>query len=172
MTRDQLARDYGSDPKAVQAIESFAKQHGLVVTSIEPTSARMGLAGTADNINTAFGVTLMDFENPKLGAFHARTSEVTVPPDVAGRDHRRFRTEQPPHAASGLPGRRTMSRRRRLRPIAPGSFRPSLRPSTISPPLTRSSNASACLSSAAAVETSDVASYFSRIGVTAPQCGT
>ena len=71
MTREQLAREYGSDPKAVQAIESFAKEHGLVVTRNEPASARMGLAGTADNVNAAFGVTLMDYENPKLGAFHA-----------------------------------------------------------------------------------------------------
>ena len=82
MTREQLAHEYGSDPKAVQAIESFAKEHDLVVTRNEPASARMGLAGTADKVNAAFGVTLTDFENPKLGAFHARTSPVTLPPEV------------------------------------------------------------------------------------------
>ena len=36
MTREQLAHEYGSDPKAVQAIESFAKEHDLVVTRNEP----------------------------------------------------------------------------------------------------------------------------------------
>ena len=52
MTREQLAHEYGSDPKPVQAIESFAREHGLVVNRKEPASARMGLAGTADTIST------------------------------------------------------------------------------------------------------------------------
>ena len=43
----------------------------------------MGLAGTADNINAAFGVTLMDDENPKLGAFHARNEPVNLRSEVA-----------------------------------------------------------------------------------------
>jgi kumamolisin len=41
MTREQLAREYGSDPKAVHAIENFAKEHCLVVTRNESASARM-----------------------------------------------------------------------------------------------------------------------------------
>ena len=83
MTRKQLADKYGSDPKSVKAIEAFARDHHLVVTRNEPTSARMGLAGTVDDINAAFGVTLLDYDHPKLGEFHARTGPVQVPPEVA-----------------------------------------------------------------------------------------
>src|ERR1700722_14218225 len=32
MTRDVLTSKYGSDPKAIEAIEAFAKAHNLVVT--------------------------------------------------------------------------------------------------------------------------------------------
>lgn len=83
MTREQMADQHGSDPQAVEAIEAFAKAHNLVVTRNEPASARMGLAGTVDDVNAAFGVTLYDYTHPKLGHFHARTGPVHLPADVA-----------------------------------------------------------------------------------------
>ena len=84
MTREQLAGQYGSDPEAVKAIEAFATAHNLVVTRNEPASARMGLAGTVENVNTAFGVTLFDYAHPRLGDFHARTGPVHVPAGMDG----------------------------------------------------------------------------------------
>jgi len=84
LTREQLAGQYGSDPKAVEAIEAFAKAHNLVVTRNEPASARMGLAGTVADVNAAFGVTLVDYTHPKLGDFRARTGPVHLPADMAG----------------------------------------------------------------------------------------
>jgi len=66
MTRDQLAGKYGSDPKAIETIEAFAKAHNLVVTRSEPASARLGLAGTVADVSDAFGVTLFDYSHPQL----------------------------------------------------------------------------------------------------------
>ncbi len=54
MTRDQLESEYGADPKAVAAIEAFAKAHKLVVTRNEPTSARIGVAGTVGGCELRF----------------------------------------------------------------------------------------------------------------------
>jgi kumamolisin len=83
MTRDVLTSKYGSDPKAIEAIEAFAKAHNLVVTRNEPVSARLGLAGTVADVSDAFGVTLFDYSHPQLGDFHARTGPVHVPPEIA-----------------------------------------------------------------------------------------
>ena len=167
MTREQLARDHGSDPKAVQAIESFAKAHDLVVTRNEPASARMGLAGTADNINAAFGVTLMDYENPKLGAFHARTGPVNVPPEVADAITGVF----------GLNNHRMLHRGFRaahnLAPQMATPHRSWFIPTELAP-VYHFPNANAqqqcigLLEFGGGVETSDVASYFSQIGSAAP----
>jgi len=167
MTREQLAHDYGSDPKAVQAIESFAKEHGLVVTRNEPASARMGLAGTTDNINAAFGVTLMDYENPKLGAFHARTGPVNLPPEVGDAITGVF----------GLNNHRILHRGfRAAHHLAPQMATPNRAwfvPTELAP-VYNFPNANAqqqcigLLEFGGGVETSDVASYFSKIGAPAP----
>ena len=79
LTRDELRTAYGSDPGAVAKIEKFAADHHLVVTRDEPASARLGLAGTAANVNAAFGVKLLDYAHPKLGEFHARSGPVSLP---------------------------------------------------------------------------------------------
>jgi kumamolisin len=167
MTREQLAREYGSDPKAVQAIENFAKEHGLVVTRNESASARMGLGGTADNINAAFGVTLMDYENPKLGAFHARTEPVNVPPEVGDAITGVF----------GLNNHRMLHRGfRAARHLAPEMATPhrSWFVPTELAPVYNFPNANArhqcigLLEFGGGVETSDVTNYFSKIGSPSP----
>jgi kumamolisin len=167
MTREQLAHDYGSDPKAVQAIESFAKEHDLVVTRNEPASARMGLAGTADKINTAFGVTLMDFENPKLGAFHARTSPVTLPPEVSDAITGVF----------GLNNHRILQRGfRAAHHLVPQMATPNrswfipteLAPVYNFPSANAQQQCIGLLEFGGGVETSDVATYFTKIGSPAP----
>jgi len=84
LTRKQLASEFGSDPKAVEAIEAYAKAHHLVVTRDERASGRMGLAGTVADLSAAFNVTLFDYSHPQLGDFHARTGPVQVPSELAG----------------------------------------------------------------------------------------
>ena len=167
MTREQLAHEYGSDPKAVQTIESFAKEHGLVVTRNEPASARMGLAGTADNIDAAFGVTLMDYENPKLGAFHARTGPVNVPSEVGDAITGVF----------GLNNHRVLHRGfRPAHHLAPQMATPArswfipteLGPVYDFPNANAQKQCIGLLEFGGGVDTSDVASYFSQIGSPAP----
>ena len=167
MTREHLAQEYGSDPKAMQAIESFAKEHDLVVTRNEPASARMGLAGTADNINAAFGVTLIDYESPKLGAFHARTGPVSVPPEVADAITGVF----------GLNNHRMLHRGSRpAHHLAPQMATPNrswfipteLAPVYDFPEANAQHQCIGLLEFGGGVETSDVASYFGKIGAAAP----
>lgn len=167
MTREQLAHEYGSDPKAVQAIESFAKEHDLVVTRNEPASSRMGLAGTADNVNAAFGVMLMDYENPKLGAFHARTGPVSLPSEVADAITGVF----------GLNNHRMLHRGfRAAHRLAPQMATPNrawfipteLAPVYDFPEANAEQQCIGLLEFGGGVETSDVTGYFGKIGSPAP----
>jgi kumamolisin len=167
MTREQLAHEYGSDPKAVQAIENFAKGHGLVVTRNEPASARMGLAGPAEDVNAAFGVTLMDYENPKLGAFHARTGPVNLPAEVSDAITGVF----------GLNNHRVLRRGfRAAHHLAPQMATPNrawfipteLAPVYDFPNANADQQCIGLLEFGGGVETSDVATYFSKIGSAAP----
>jgi len=84
LTRSELAGTHGSDPKAVAAVEAFAKQHRLVITHDDRAAARMGLAGSVADLSAAFGVTLFDYSHPQLGEFHARTGPVNLPGALDG----------------------------------------------------------------------------------------
>jgi kumamolisin len=167
LTRKQLADQYGSDPKAVKAIEAFAKAHNLVVTRNEPASARMGLAGTVADLNAAFGVTLFDYTHPELGDFHARTGPVHVPANMDGvitavvglNNHRILR--------------RTLRPARQAAPIMSTPARPWFVPTELAavynfPNADATNQCIGLLEFGGGVETSDVTNYFAKIQQPAP----
>jgi kumamolisin len=167
MTREQLAEQYGSDPKAVKAIEAFAKAHNLVVTRNEPASARIGLAGTVDNVNDAFGVTLFDYTHPKLGDFRARTGPVHIPAELDGAIT----------AVFGLNNHRILRRTfRPARRVAPAMSTPARAwfiPTELEgvysfPVADASAQCIGLLEFGGGVETSDVTEYFAKIKQSAP----
>jgi kumamolisin len=82
MTHDELSAGYGSAPDAVDTIRKFAGAHNLEIIREDPVSARMTLGGTVSDLSAAFGVTLFDYQDPVLGAFHARTGPVSVPTEL------------------------------------------------------------------------------------------
>jgi kumamolisin len=167
MTRDQLADEYGSDPKAIARIEAFAKAHKLVVTRNEPASARIGLAGTVANLSTAFGVTLFDYSHPRLGEFHARTGPVHVPSQIAD-------------AITGVFGfnnhrvlRRTLHSARNAAPDTTSKARPWFIPSELAeiyafPDTNAQQQCIGLLEFGGGVEASDVTSYFEKIAQPVP----
>jgi kumamolisin len=169
MTRDQLRTEYGSDPAAVDAIQKFAAAHHLVVTRNEPASARLGLGGTVADISDAFGVKLFDYSHPTLGDFHARTGPVMLPTEVADaitgvfglNNHRILR--RMPHRHQTIDARMAKS----------PQPRPWFIPTELAgiynfPTADASSQCIGLLEFGGGVEESDVASYFQKIGVSAP----
>jgi kumamolisin len=84
MTRDDLEKNFGSSDDAVAKITAYAKAHNLQVTRNEPGAARMRLAGTVQDISNAFGVTLFDYHQDKLGNFHGHTGPVSIPAELQG----------------------------------------------------------------------------------------
>jgi kumamolisin len=167
MTREQLVDQHGSDPKAVESIEAFAKAHNLVVTQNEPASARMGLAGTVEDVNAAFGVELFDYTHPKLGEFRARTGPVHIPADMAG-------------AITGVFGlnnhrilRRTFRPARHAAPAMSTPARSWFVPTELDsiynfPQVDASKQCIGLLEFGGGVETPDVTEYFAKIKHTAP----
>lgn len=83
-SHDELAERFGSDPGSVARIHAFATARGIAVEREEPISARMTLGGPASVMSEAFGVSLVDYADPTLGDFHARTGPISLPPEVAG----------------------------------------------------------------------------------------
>jgi kumamolisin len=167
MTREQLASEYGSDPKAVQSIEAYAKAHKLVVTHSEPASARLGLAGTVADVSAAFGVTLFDYTHPTLGEFHARTGPVHVPPDLVGAITGVF----------GLNNHRVLRRTRRTprleAPDPTSAPRPWFIPTELAaiyafPTADAQGECLALLEFGGGVDASDAAAYFQQINLPAP----
>jgi kumamolisin len=169
MTRDQLKNDYGSDPAAVEAIEKFAADHHLVVTKDERASARLGLGGTVANLSAAFGVTLFDYTHPRLGDFHARTGPISVPTALGDaitgvfgfNNHRALRR---------LPRKSRLSE---MRPNAAAQSRPWFIPTELAaiynfPNANAQNQCIGLLEFGGGVEQSDVAAYFQKIGVPAP----
>lgn len=169
MTRDQLRKDYGSDPAAIEAIEKFAAAHHLVVTSNEPASARLGLGGTVADISDAFGVKLFDYSHPKLGDFHARTGPVMLPAELGD-------------AITGVFGLNNHRILRRLpqrhqtfdaRMPSGSQSRPWFIPTELAtiynfPDADASSQCIGLLEFGGGVEESDVTAYFQKLGVPAP----
>jgi kumamolisin len=171
MTREELRTAYGSDLDAVANIEKFAADNHLVVTRDERASARLGLAGTADNICTAFGVRMLDFSHPKLGEFHACTGPVSVLDEVADMITGVF-------GLNKYTILRRLFRKRRL--VDPRAFEESqLRPDFfVQPELANIYNfpnvdaSGQCIGLCefgGGVELSDVTSYFHRIGLPFPK---
>ena len=166
MTRSELAQRYGSDPDAVERIESFAKAHKLVVTRHDPTSARIEVAGTVAQVSAAFDVKLFDYTHPTLGQFHARTGPVRVPQvianDVLGvfgfNNHRIMhrKSRRSPHPAD-------LSQRSR-----PWFIPSELAPIYDFPPADASGQCIGLLEFGGGVSTSDVTAYFKKIDLPAP----
>jgi kumamolisin len=166
LTRDQLAKGYGSDPLAVAAIEAFAKAHKLVVTRDQRTSARLGLAGTVGDLSAAFGVTLFDYSHQDLGEFHARTGRVHLPAEIANAVTGVF----------GFTNHRILRRELKTAPQIPDistSARPWFIPSELAaiynfPDSKAQSQCIGLLEFGGGVEPADVSAYFEKIGQPIP----
>lgn len=168
MTHDQLGAEYGSAADAVERIKSFAQEHGLTVLRDEPLSARLTLGGTVANMSDAFGVTLFDYDDPKLGQFHARTGPVSLPAEIS--------TD-----VTGVFGFSNQQHLRRSRQVAfadaahapTQAQRPWFIPTDLAtiynfPPTDAAGECIALLEFGGGVDDNDVTAYFNKIGAPSP----
>lgn len=168
MTHEELASGYGSAPDSVERIKSFAASHHLEVVRDEPIAARMILGGTVAEMSDAFGVTLFDYRDPKLGQFHARTGKVSLPKTVAeditgvfGFNNQRHLRRRRQVAFTGLAAAPAARNRRWFIPTE-------LAQVYDFPSSDASGQCIALLEFGGGVETDGLATYFGKIGAPQP----
>ncbi len=77
MTREEFAESYGADPADLATVEKFASGHHLEVVESSQARRTVRLAGRAEDIATAFGVTLRVEDGHRVAGGQAQ-----LPPGV------------------------------------------------------------------------------------------
>lgn len=169
MTRDELEKTYGASDSAVDQITAYAQKHNLQVTRSEPGAARMRLAGTVEDISNAFGVTLFDYHQDKLGDFHGHTGPVSIPAElkdavtgVFGFNNHRHLRRHPATAEVAV-----------LTPMAAAPRRPWFEPPELAtlynfPNATGKGQCIGLLEFGGGVEADSVTAYFEKLGIAKP----
>jgi kumamolisin len=108
LSHEEFERRYGSTEKDFAAIRKFAKAHNLAV--VRESSARRTaiLAGTVENLNSAFGVSLKTYSYPD-GTYRGRTGLVHIPAELGDIVQGVFGLDNRPVARRGTPSKLSAS---------------------------------------------------------------
>ncbi len=179
ISQEEFSEKYAADPGNFNHLREFAHKHGLTVDEGASSLARrtMVLRGPASKMESAFGVTLNDFE--KEGKkFHSYTGTISMLQEYAepveavlGLDnhpiampHFRLRDKQKKERRSSIRPRRSPS----TRPRSPNSI--TSRPESMAR-VRRSwcGQTIGILELGGGYNASDLSSYFGGLGITEPQ---
>ncbi|HLY81515.1 MAG TPA: S53 family peptidase, partial [Acidimicrobiales bacterium] len=83
MTREEFAARFGADAEDLTKVESFAKEHGLVVEQTDAARRVVVLGGTVADMGDAFGVELSRYDHAD-GSYRGRVGAITIPADLEG----------------------------------------------------------------------------------------
>ena len=81
ISRKEFEQSHGADAKDIARVESFAREHKLMVKERSAARRTVVLSGTVAAMNEAFGVELKEYEHPG-GRYRGRTGQVLIPPDL------------------------------------------------------------------------------------------
>jgi kumamolisin len=164
--REEFASSYGAAPGDVTKIKSFAKKHGLAIASVNPAQRNVILTGSAKAFSDAFQVKLMEYDHSQ-GSYRGRIGRVYLPAElipivqgVFGLDNRRMAR---PHFVK-IAGSGTM------RAIGASSYTALQVAQFYDFPagLDGSGECIGILEFGGGYNPSDLAEYFSQLGITAP----
>ena len=107
LSREAFAERFSVAPDDIAKLEAFAREYGLGIERQDLAAAKVVLSGTVEQFQSAFGVELSHYEHPRLGRFRGRTGCITIPAEIAdivtavlgldnrpqARPHFRLRTE-------------------------------------------------------------------------------
>jgi kumamolisin len=77
-TREEFGAAHGASAADIAAIEAFAHEYELTVSQSSQSRRSVVLAGTAENMQRCFGVSLHHFKS-HLGTYRGRTGSIMVP---------------------------------------------------------------------------------------------
>jgi kumamolisin len=78
LSRKEFEQRHSADSDSIARVESFARQHKLLVKEKSPARRTVILSGTVAAMNEAFGVELKEYEYPS-GRYRGRTGLVHLP---------------------------------------------------------------------------------------------
>lgn len=79
LSREDFADRYGARPEDLATVEDFARSAGLEVLDADPARRTVRLAGSASQMESAFGVTLATTPGPDGTDYRAPDREPTLP---------------------------------------------------------------------------------------------
>jgi kumamolisin len=166
MTREEFARSHGASADDIAKIETFAKQHDLVVITASPAQRNVVLAGTAAAFGKAFGVKLEEYEHPN-GTYRGRVGHLTAPGDVADIIEGVFGLDDRPQATPKFQLRNTTGL---AEAHAAGSFTPPELAKLYNFPqgLDGSGQCIGIVELGGGSRPADIKAYFARLGIPAP----
>lgn len=88
LSPEEFDQQYAADPADFDALRDFAHRHGLTVDEAASSLSRrtLVLRGTVQAMQSAFGVELHDYEEPRTRRrFHTFTGQISMPEEHAGR---------------------------------------------------------------------------------------
>jgi kumamolisin len=173
LSQEKFSEKYAADPANFDQLRDFAHKHGLTVDEGASSLARrtMVLRGPAGKMESAFGVTLNDYE--KVGQkFHSYTGTISIPREYA----------EPVEAVLGLDNhpiamphfRRSDSKKKpgsKKRPDQMGSFNPPQVAQLYNFPtgVNGAGQTIGILELGGGYNSSDLSSYFAGLGIAEPR---
>lgn len=168
LSRDELRAGYGADPGELRQVVELLEAAGAQVLEQDPGSRRVVAVGPAGELSRLFGTALQEVEttNPVTGAtlrHRQRTGSLSVPSTLAGIVTAVLGLDDRPQA------------RPHLRPLRPEAAATSFTADQVAelyefPPGTDGSGqVVAVVELGGGLSQSDLANYFSQLGITAPK---
>jgi kumamolisin len=180
LARDELRTTLGADPADIAAVRSFASKQGLEVVEADPAQRKVVLAGPAQKVSAAFGVTLQRYQYAQ-GTYRGRTGSVTIPTELATIVEGVFGLDDRPQAtphfrALPIEAIPTASLAGSLQPhAAPAAAATSFTPPQVArlydfvPAATGSGQCIAIIELGGGLRRNDLKAYFAQLGISAPK---
>jgi kumamolisin len=83
-SREQAAQAIGADPRDLDALQAFIKQHGLYIVDENEAARTVKVEGAVRDMETAFGVKIGSYEDTAGRRFLSYQGEISVPQSLAG----------------------------------------------------------------------------------------
>jgi kumamolisin len=167
VSREHFARMYGADPADVQKLVDFASDEGLAVASTDLARRSVGLTGTVANTTRAFGAE-MKLYSQNDRTFRGRSGTLKIPPDFSEIIEGLFGFDQRQQARA-----RFRVRNSAAQPLAAEAV--SYSPVQVAqlyqfpPGATGAGQTIALIELGGGYQESDLSTFFSNLGITAPQ---
>ena len=180
LTRDDLRTTLGADPADIAAVRSFAAEQGLEVIEADPAQRKVVLAGPAQKVSAAFGVTLQRYQYAQ-GTYRGRTGPVTIPTELRAIVEGVFGLDDRPQAK---PHFRSLPIETKPAASLAGSLQPraalaaaatSFTPPQVArlydfvPAATGSGQCIAIIELGGGLRRGDLKAYFAQLGISAPK---